>query len=173
LNLELQAAFFSGLLRYSAAVVRRLTDKPSIRRRLERERDWAVYALADLDEGLFEQCEWWASRDALGLVFHGLAIRPIFLMGNAADVGHILSTLPTPSGYLNLQPHALEAATGVYAFRRRHEMCRMILDSPRTGPAVPLSVDDCAEVQAFLSRKPSAIVPASAPVNNRRGSAGR
>jgi ribosomal protein S18 acetylase RimI-like enzyme len=120
---------------------------------LEQEREWALYALADLDEGLFEQCDWWSSGDGLGLVFHGLDIRPIFVMGNASDVRAILSVLPTPSGYLNLQPHLLEAAEGLYAFRDRHEMCRMILGrfTPRPGHAVPLTPTDCADIQALYA----------------------
>jgi hypothetical protein len=114
-------------VRYAHQVVHLLTDKATVRRHLEKEREWALYALADLGPGLFEQCEWRTCGDGLVLVFHGLAIRPIFAMGCAADVREILSVLPTPSGYLNLEPHQLPAADGLYAYRQRHDMQRMIL----------------------------------------------
>jgi hypothetical protein len=47
--------------------LRALTDRAEIRSPLERDRIWAAYALGDLDDGMFEQCEWYAagaSRDA-------------------------------------------------------------------------------------------------------------
>jgi GNAT superfamily N-acetyltransferase len=151
-------------------VVHHLTDKATIRRRLEKEREWALYALADLDPGLFAQCEWRAGGDALVLVFHGLAIRPIFTMGSGADLREILSVLPTASGYLNLQPDQLSAAEGVYAFRHRNEMQRMILRDfvPRTGPTVPLGPSDCAEVEALYGTAPGAAI-AFAPVQLATG----
>jgi len=45
---------------------RRLTDKSEIRRRLNTDREWSLFALADLDDGMFEHCDWWALPDALG-----------------------------------------------------------------------------------------------------------
>jgi GNAT superfamily N-acetyltransferase len=141
-------------------VISLLTDKATIRRHLEKEREWALYALADLDDGLFEQCEWRVSGDALVLVFHGLAIRPIFAMGSASDVREILAGLPTPSGYLNLQPHLLAAAEGVYAFRYRNEMQRMILRDfvQRAGATIRLGPSDRAEIEALYATAPGAAI---------------
>jgi ribosomal protein S18 acetylase RimI-like enzyme len=134
-------------------VVRQLTDKHEIRTRLESDRDWALYALADLDEGMFEQSEWWGSGDGLALVFHGLAIRPIFVMGELGDVRELLSALPTESGYLNLQAHAVEAADGRFIYRDRRDMHRMILDAfvPRAGSAEPLTPMDRAVIEALFA----------------------
>ena len=61
----------------------RLTDKSEIRRRLNIDREWSLYALADLDDGMFEHCAWWALGDSLALVFGALPIRPIFVLGDA------------------------------------------------------------------------------------------
>ena len=136
----------------------RLDRKPDIRRVLNTARAWALYALADLDDGMWEQCEWWGVGDGLALVFHGLRIRPIFVMGERAEVRELLRALSVRHGYLNLQAHAVDAADGIYRYRQRHEMCRMLLDgvAPRAGSVsprggvLPLTVADSAEVQALF-----------------------
>jgi ribosomal protein S18 acetylase RimI-like enzyme len=134
-------------------MVERLADKSLIRPLLEREREWALYALADLDDELFDQCEWWGCGGGLALVFHGLDIRPIFLMGSASEVAALLSALPIASGYLNLQPHMQGSAEGFYTFRRRHDMCRMILGrfDPRPGPTALLTPADLADIEALYA----------------------
>jgi ribosomal protein S18 acetylase RimI-like enzyme len=135
------------------ATIRRLTDKRLIRSILSTEREWAIYALADLDEGLFEHCDWWSHGDALALVFHGIAIRPMFVMGSAGNARTLLAALPTESGYLNLPANLLPAAEGLYAFRRRHEMCRMILGRfrPRPGSTVPLTLADAGAIESLFT----------------------
>jgi ribosomal protein S18 acetylase RimI-like enzyme len=137
--------------------VTRLDRKPDIRRILNTARAWALYALADLDDGMWEQCEWWGVGDGLVLVFHGIRIRPIFVMGDVAEVRALLETLSVRHGYLNLQAHAVAAADGIYRYRQRHEMYRMLLDgfTPRAGSVaprgvVPLTVADSAEVRALF-----------------------
>jgi hypothetical protein len=42
----------------------KLNDKAEIRRRLNLDREWSLYALADLDDGLFEHCDWLGYGDA-------------------------------------------------------------------------------------------------------------
>jgi hypothetical protein len=54
----------------------RLTDKSEIRSLLNSDREWSLYALADLDEGMFEHCDWWTLAGGLALVFRAIAIRP-------------------------------------------------------------------------------------------------
>lgn len=130
----------------------KLYDKAEIRRRLNQDREWSLYALADLDDGLFEHCEWLGCGDGLALVFHALAIRPIFVIGGAAATRELLAALPEPSGYLNLKPHQLEAASEVYEFRQRHEMWRMLLADfrPRVNAAQStqtLTREDSAAMQ--------------------------
>jgi len=119
------------------------TDKAAIRRILNRDRDWSLYALADLDDGLFEHCDWLLTGDALALVF-----RAIFVLGGAAAVRALLAALPCESGYLNLKPYQLEAAGGIFHFHERHEMHRMILDDfvPRPGITEPLTLANLPEI---------------------------
>jgi len=62
-------------------LIHRLTDKSVIRAYLNTDREWSLYALADLDEDLFKDCDWWSSGDNLALVFRALEIRPIFVLG--------------------------------------------------------------------------------------------
>ena len=127
----------------------RLTNKSEIRRRLNIDREWSLYALADLDDGMFEHCDWWGLPGGLALVFRAIAIRPIFVLGDVISTKKLLAALPETTGYLNLKAHQLEAAEGIYRYRERHEMRRMFLDTfqPRSGVAEPLSVEDCSDIQ--------------------------
>jgi ribosomal protein S18 acetylase RimI-like enzyme len=132
---------------------RRIHDKSQIRQRLNIDPEWSLYALADLDEGMFEQCDWWTEGDGIALVFRGLAIRPIFVMGDAATTRDLLAALPEASGYLNLKPEQLEAASAIYHCRERHQMQRMFLEETnlREGPAEPLSPANLGEVERLYS----------------------
>ena len=127
----------------------RLTDKVEIRRHLNIDREWSLYALADLDDGMFEHCDWWALPNGLALVFRVIAIHPIFVLGDAVSTKKLLAALPETTGYLNLKAHQLEAAEGIYRYRERHEMRRMFLDTfqPRFGITEPLSVEDCNDIE--------------------------
>jgi ribosomal protein S18 acetylase RimI-like enzyme len=132
---------------------RPLTDKREIRRRLNRDREWSLYALADLDDGMFEHCDWTACGDSLALVFRALAIRPIFVLGDAASTRELLSGLPEVTGYLNLKSHQLDAAEGIYRYRERHEMRRMFLENfdPRTGATEPLTSKDRDQIERLYA----------------------
>jgi ribosomal protein S18 acetylase RimI-like enzyme len=131
----------------------RLASKPEIRRRLNADREWALFALADLDDGMFQHCDWWALGDSLALVFRALSIRPIVVLGDGAATRCLLSSLPETSGYLNLQPHQLEAAEKVYRFRERHEMARMFVRTftPRGGATEPLGPGACQELERLYA----------------------
>ncbi len=131
----------------------RLTDKPEIRRRLDSDRPWSLYALADLDDDMFDQSEWWGSGDGLALVFHGLSIRPIFVLGDAASTRQLLVGLAVPSGYLNLKHDQIEGAGGLYRYRERHEMHRMLVDDfrPRQGAVERLGPGDQQEIERLYA----------------------
>ena len=137
----------------SQLAVSRISDKAEIRRLLNTDRDWSLFALADLDEGLFEHCDWWTLPGALVLVFRAISIRPIFVLGDAAPVRRLLAALPDESGYLNLKADQLEAAEGLFRYRERHEMRRMILDTfaPRAGETVVLGPADCGEIERLYA----------------------
>jgi RimJ/RimL family protein N-acetyltransferase len=130
-----------------------LTDKAEIRRRLNLDREWSLYALADLDDGMFEHCVWWGLGDSVALVFGALPIRPIFVLGDAASTRQLLAALPAAAGYLNLKPGQLEAIEGVYRYRELHQMRRMFLesiDSPQEI-AEPLTARDVKQIERLYA----------------------
>jgi ribosomal protein S18 acetylase RimI-like enzyme len=134
-------------------MVERLTDKAEIRRRLNADREWSLYALADLDDDLFPHCDWWGFGDALALVFRALTIRPILVIGDSEAGRELLAGLPETSGYLNIRPHHVEGAEAFYRYRERREVRRMFLDDfrPRVGETVRLGVHDCAEIERLYA----------------------
>ena len=117
------------------------------------DRVWSIYALADLDPGLFEQCEWNVAGEGLSLVFTGIPIRPIFILGNAAEARALLAALPCASGYLNLRTEHLEAAGGIFHYTHRNHMHRMALGEfkPRSGSVETLGPADAAEIQRLYA----------------------
>jgi len=131
----------------------RLTHKPEIRRLLNVDREWSLYALADLDDGMFEHCDWSTCGDSLALVFRALAIRPIFVLGDAASTRELLTALSEVTGYLNLKPHQLEGADGVYGYRERHQMRRMFMENfnPRVGTTEPLTGSDLDRIERLYA----------------------
>ncbi len=131
----------------------RLSDKAEIRRRLNIDREWSLYALADLDDEMFEHCRWWGLGDSLALVFDALEIHPIFVLGDAESTRRLLAALQVTAGYLNLKPHQLEAAAGIYRYRELHQMHRMFLQDlePQRGAAEPLTAGDLAQVERLYA----------------------
>jgi ribosomal protein S18 acetylase RimI-like enzyme len=131
----------------------RITDKSEIRRRLNIDREWSLYALADLDDGMFEHCDWWASGESLALVFGALEIQPIFVLGDAESTRQLLAALPVSAGYLNLKPHQLEAAKDLYRYRELHQMQRMFLEDLNgpSGAAEPLTANDRDQVERLYA----------------------
>jgi len=130
-----------------------LNEKSEIRRRLNLDREWSLYALADLDDGMFEHSAWWGLGDSVALVFGALGIRPIFVLGDAGSTRQLLAALPAAAGYLNLKPHQLEAAKGIYHYRELHQMQRMFLDDLRqpAGTAEPLASRDLEQIEQLYA----------------------
>jgi len=130
-----------------------LTDKTEIRRRLNIDREWSLYALADLDEGMFEHCRWWALDDSLALVFDALEIRPIFVLGDAESTRELLAALPVSTGYLNLKPHQMDALEGLYRYREVHQMQRMFLEELKlpSGTAEAIGASDLEQVERLYA----------------------
>jgi predicted GNAT family acetyltransferase len=108
---------------------------------------------------MFEHCVWWGldenpkMNDSLALVFGALPIRPIFVLGDAQSTRRLLAGLPVTAGYLNLKPHQLEAAEGIYRYRELHQMRRMFLDDLKlpAGTAEPLTSRDLKQVQRLYA----------------------
>ena len=129
----------------------RTCDREEIRRILNRDRVWSIYALADLDPDLFALCEWWVAGDGLALVFSGIAIKPIFVTGSRAAVDELLNGLPCDAGYLNLREEHMPQVH--YSYRQPHRMLRMVATdfAPRAGGTVALRREDADEIAALYA----------------------
>src|SRR5712692_6734194 len=108
--------------------VRTLTNRAEIRSLLERDCPWALYALGDLDDGMFEQCEWYTAADTLALLFKGLNFVPLVTLGGSAGIEAILASAVTlPVIFLNQQREHLPAIEKFYSCDDQHWMWRMVL----------------------------------------------
>ena len=145
--------YISGMVAIAGEAVRKLTDRTEIRALLNRDREWELYALADLDDGMFEQCSFWEYKGGLTLVFHGIEIQPIFVFGDAETTRELLAALPEQTGYLNLKPEQLGGAEGIYQYRERYEMQRMFLNAfqPRAGTVEALGGANCREIERLYA----------------------
>lgn len=131
----------------------RLRGKTEIRRRLNRDREWSLYALADLDDGMYEHSDWWGYGDGIALVFRALHIRPIFVLADSVTGCELLRALPEQCGYLNLKPELAESATSIYHYRERHQMLRMFADASvqHDDAAERLGPENCHEIEALFA----------------------
>jgi hypothetical protein len=116
----------------------RVTDKSEIRGHLNSDREWSLYALADLDDGMFEHCDWWALADGLALVFRAIAIHPIFVLGDAAMSRTLLAALPETTGYLNCRRRRAKGPKWRPTLSPIFPSCRSSQNGPRRqGFAAP------------------------------------
>lgn len=134
-------------------MMHRMTGKNEIRALLNTDRAWSLYALADLDAGMFEQCDWWGTAGGLALVFHGIAIRPIFILGDGEAAERLLGGMAPTDGYLNLRMEQAERAARLFRYRRRNRMCRMVLGdfAPRGGECEALTGMHRGEIERLFA----------------------
>lgn len=136
-----------------------LTDRAEIRRRLERERPWTVYALGDLAPGYREHSEWYAAAghpDALALIYRAGEWPILFTLGDAVGVRAVLSELPPELRLsLSLRPEHLPAVEDRWRVRHTNAMWRMLLNpnTPTalpTTPVTPITPDDEPALQMLF-----------------------
>lgn len=116
----------------------RLTDRRQIRAILETDRPWAVYALADLEPGLFEYAQWYcpaSDEPALGLFYSGFAIPVLITIGRVEPMrvilDEIVAELNPPELYAVVKPEVLPLLTDHFRVVEERKMRRMILDPER------------------------------------------
>jgi len=110
----------------------RLRNRAEIRRRLERERPWAVYALGDLAPGYWEHSEWYVTDEhpnAVALIYR-VGERPVlFTLGEAEALPSLLDELlPEPCLSLSIRTEHLPAVESRWHVHRCSPMWRMLLD---------------------------------------------
>ena len=123
----------------------RLTDRARIRTILEADRQWAAYALADLEPGFFEHTSWFrAANEAstLALIYaavHSAFATPVLMtFGNAQALRGILheigTTLQPRELYVAVRPEILPLLAERYQLTHEKAMQRMVLDPMRYQP---------------------------------------
>lgn len=129
----------------------RLHDRERIRSILETERPWTVYALADLEPGLFEHAHWFCSANkqrALALLFSGFAKPVLITIGTAAALesvmDEIIEELDPCAIYAAVKPEVMPLLSERYRVVEERKMQRMVLDPKQyrhmaKGSAVQLS----------------------------------
>jgi len=112
---------------------RRLTDPAGIRKFLSGDREYAAFALADLEPALFSQCSWYGAEAmgelrALALVFRGLEPPALFLMGDTIGLALIFGSLLREQHlFATCKPEHLPILEAYYATGEVEPMRRMVL----------------------------------------------
>ena len=111
-------------------------DPESIRRILETDRPWAVYALADLAPEYSGHAEWHVAPggpDALLLVFRAFRPPVLFAHGSAANLASLLPEIAADTEYyLSVRPDVAALLRGAgYRVSGEKRMWRMLLDAAR------------------------------------------
>lgn len=123
-----------------------LTDLNVVHTLLNRDRNWAVYAIGDLSPGLVEHAEWHAPADhgpALLLLYRGFDPPIAFAMGNQQELHPLFAEVTAPRISLQVQAEAIAAMTGIYTPTHTQRMLRMALQPAAFTPVA------CDGVQAI------------------------
>ena len=129
----------------------RPSDPGLIRALLETDRAWAAYALADLDPGFFEHCEWRGCREpapAIILPYRAFAIPVLVTVGAAPAIASLLEEIrDEPEMYLSVRPDVLPLIKARYDVSAETPMWQMVLDAaafaaPMYNATVPLTAAD-------------------------------
>jgi ribosomal protein S18 acetylase RimI-like enzyme len=116
----------------------RLTDLTTVRAILNRDREWAAYAIGDLSAGFIEHCEWHAPGDgqpALLLVYRGFDPPITFAMGQVTDLRPLFHEISAAEISLHVRPDAVEAMAAAYKTTATRAMRRMVLRHRAFTPA--------------------------------------
>lgn len=134
-----------------------LTNLAIVRALLDRDRDWAAYAIGDLAPGYIEHCKWHApdtGAPALLLLYGGFDPPITFAMGDPRDLGALFREITAPHISLHVRPDALEAMEHVYVPTGTRRMQRMVLRPQAFRPAPfddvrALGTDDLEAITAL------------------------
>ena len=111
----------------------RLTDKERIREFLSTDREYAAFALGDLDPELFKQSVWYGAEtegglQALALIFKGFDPPALFMMGDSTGLALLLgSLLREQNVYATCRPEHRGVLDAYYSLGEVERMNRMVL----------------------------------------------
>jgi len=137
----------------------RVEDPARIRALLETDRPWAAYALADLEPGFREHCQWLAREDAppaLVLLYRRADPPVIFALGTALRLTPLLEEIEEPALILHVRPEALPAIEARYRVEDLRPQWRMILERDAfrpvpSGDAARLGPGDVEAIRALYA----------------------
>jgi ribosomal protein S18 acetylase RimI-like enzyme len=138
-------------------IVEPTTDRALLQAFLDRDRIYAAYALADLEDRDPARARWGIARsgeDVVSLVleYGGPSPQPLFIAGQADGITAILRDVIKPAiAYLAYLPSSEAAVAGRYRIEPGPQMVRMSVDRATFRPAVdpgvePLSASDAGEL---------------------------
>jgi GNAT superfamily N-acetyltransferase len=145
-----------------------LTDTGDIRARLETDRLWSAFSLADLDEPFAQHAVWFGpvGRDSLLLVYGAFDPPIVFLHGDAAACDALLSepavVARTSHAHLNARAHMMPVVARHFRSFASQLMTRMVLrdDGPFAPSAITevvrLGPADLPHVQRLYAGEPPA-----------------
>ena len=138
----------------------RLTRQAEIRRLLETDRPWAIYALGDLTPGFFEHSEWYgadAEAPSLALLYRAFATPVLFTLGRPQHLRPVLAEIGSlPAVYLSIKPEVLPLVRERHRLQSQQAMWRMVLAPgdfrpEASGQAVRLGLADLPALEALYA----------------------
>src|SRR5436190_1409891 len=118
-----------------------LTDRTSIRRILEADRLWAVYALADLEPAFFKHTRWFSSAGetpAVALIYSAFGVPVLITIGKVEELRAILdeveATLNPSQLYIVVRREIIPLLGERYELSQEKAMQRMVLEPTRYQP---------------------------------------
>jgi ribosomal protein S18 acetylase RimI-like enzyme len=142
-----------------------LHDLAEVRARLERNRAWAAFSIADLDPAFAAHAAWFGPElgSSVVLVYDAYDPPILFCQGEPSECDAVLRETAlvarTPRAYLNVTDDLMPVAQRHFATFERRLMVRMVLEgeAPRVSTAVErLGPADLAAVQALYAEDPPA-----------------
>ena len=139
---------------------------------MDRDRVFAAYAIADMDDSEFSRTRWGVALEdgeAISVVmeYRGISPQPLFVMGDPDGVSAILrDVIRTRIAYLAAKPGMAPAVAEQYRVDQPAEMVRMSVDRasfrPVLGDAVRLDQGDTGHLNRLYELGLTAWLPAEA-----------
>lgn len=148
-----------------------LSNLDDVRARLERDRHWSAFSLADLDRPYAEHAHWFGlpQGDDVVLVYDAFDPPIVFIQGAEGRCEAVLAepevVAATSRAWLNVQPEHLPLVARVFPSFDSRAMVRMVLDREQFGPvAVPglvrLGPPDVGELdELYAEDRPAFFLP--------------
>ena len=175
----------SGLAGHRSLEARSTRDRDLLHAFLGRDRIFAAYAIADMDDAEFARTRWGLAFDgsepvAVVMEYRGLSPQPLFVMGDADGVGTILrDIIRARVAFLAAKPEVVPAVEATYRVDPAADMVRMHVDRetfrPVLGDAVRLDAADTRHLSRLYELGLSAALPTESVASGvyygvRRGS---